>query len=114
MLLKLLFKLFLKIIFEFLFVYLYYVLQRRQADFEQDANPNLNFFNSWTVPYTYSCTLKKVQQYQTNFDFNGCQNEATLCWVARPTEKLVMMWYMLTMSVVSTSLGAFKKILKIF
>ena len=57
------------------------------------------------MPYTYSCTLEKVKAEQPEFDFNACQNDATQCWVPRPVEKRVMMWYMLTMSVVSTSLG---------
>ena len=57
------------------------------------------------MPYTYSCTLEKVKAEQPESDFNACQNDATQCWVPRPVEKRVMMWYMLTMSVVSTSLG---------
>ena len=34
------------------------------------------------------------------------QNGNIPCWVSRPKEKEVMMWYMLTMSVVSTLLVA--------
>jgi len=97
-------QLLMKIILELVFVYFYYLLQRRQADNKQEPNQNLNFFNSWRVPYTYSCTLEKIKAEQSDFDFNACQNDATQCWVPRPVEKRVMMWYMLTMSVVSTSL----------
>ena len=98
-------KLFMKIILEIFFVYFYYLLQRRQADNEQQSNKNLNFFNAWVVPYTYSCTLDKIKAVYPDYVFNACQNGATQCWVPRPVEKRVMMWYMLTMSVVSTSLG---------
>ena len=52
------------------------------------------------VPERYDCT------YGENDNMACSQNGNIPCWVSRPKEKEVMMWYMLTMSLVSTVLVA--------
>ena len=52
------------------------------------------------VPERYDCT------YGENDNMACSQNGNIPCWVSRPKEKEVMMWYMLTMSLVSTLLVA--------
>ena len=57
-------------------------------------------FAAWHVPDKYVCS------YGAEKDNYACsQNDNIPCWVSRPMEKEVMMWYMLTMSLVSTALG---------
>ena len=57
-------------------------------------------FAAWHVPDKYVCS------YGAERDNYACsQNDNIPCWVSRPMEKEVMMWYMLTMSLVSTALG---------
>ena len=50
------------------------------------------------VPERYDCT------YGEQDNMACSQNGNIPCWVSRPKEKEVMMWYMLTMTLVSTAL----------
>jgi len=79
-----------KVVMEFLFIYLYYILQKQQSKKEGWA--------AWMVPDRYDCT------YGEEDNMACSQNGNIPCWVSRPKEKEVMMWYMLTMSLVSTAL----------
>jgi len=55
---------------------------------------------AWSVPDRYDCS------YGEENDNMACSQNANIpCWVSRPMEKEVMMWYMLSMSLVSVALG---------
>lgn len=85
------FQLGVKVVMELIFIYLYYILQKQQS--KQSG------FAAWHVPDKYVCS------YGAERDNYACsQNDNIPCWVSRPMEKEVMMWYMLTMSLVSTAL----------
>jgi len=80
-----------KVLMELLFVYLYYTLQRQQSKKFGWA--------AWSVPDKYECS------YGEDLDNMACSQNANIpCWVSRPMEKEVMMWYMLSMSIISLAL----------
>jgi preprotein translocase subunit YajC len=80
-----------KVVMELIFVYLYYTLQRQQSKKFGWA--------AWSVPDRYDCS------YGEENDNMACSQNANIpCWVSRPMEKEVMMWYMLSMSLVSVAL----------
>lgn len=77
-----------KFFLEIIFIFLYYILQKQQS--KKDG------FAAWMVPEKYVCT------YGADIDNFACsQNSEIPCWVSRPYEKMVMMWYMLTVSALS-------------
>lgn len=82
---------FAKFILEIVFIYLYYILQKQQSKKEG--------FAAWHVPEKYVCS------YGDEVDNYACsQNSEIPCWVSRPYEKMVMMWYMLTIAATSAFL----------
>jgi uncharacterized membrane-anchored protein YhcB (DUF1043 family) len=85
------FQLGVKVVMEMVFIYLYYILQKQQS--KQSG------FAAWHVPDKYLCSYGAEK-----INYACSQNDNIPCWVSRPMEKEVMMWYMLTMSLVSTAL----------
>merc|ERR1711953_537922 len=85
------FQLGVKVVMEMIFIYLYYILQKQQS--KQSG------FAAWHVPDKYECS------YGEDLDNMACSQNANIpCWVSRPMEKEVMMWYMLSMSIISLAL----------
>merc|ERR1712037_596832 len=80
-----------KFFLEIIFIYLYYY-QKQQS--KQSG------FAAWYVPEKYVCT------HGAEMDNFACsQNSEIPCWVSRPWEKMMMMWYMLSISVLSAVLA---------
>jgi len=81
-----------KFFLEIIFIYLYYLLQKQQS--KQSG------FAAWYVPEKYVCTHGAEME-----NFACSQNAEIPCWVSRPWEKMMMMWYMLSISVLSAVLA---------
>jgi len=80
-----------KFVMEIVFIYLFYLLQQQQS--------KGSGFDAWFVPEKYVCTYGgDVANYACS------QNAEIPCWVSRPWEKMVMMFYMLAVSVLSALL----------
>lgn len=80
-----------KFVMEIIFIYLFYILQQQQS--------RASGLAAWYVPEKYVCTYGgDVANYACS------QNAEIPCWVSRPWEKMVMMVYMLSVSVISALL----------
>jgi len=80
-----------KFVLEIVFIFLFYNLQQQQSKQTGLA--------AWHVPEKYICTYGGE-----NGNFACSQNDEIPCWVSRPWEKMVMMWYMLAVSCISAIL----------
>lgn len=80
-----------KFVTEIIFIYLFYILQQQQSKQTGLA--------AWYVPEKYVCS------YGAEINNYACsQNSEIPCWVSRPWEKMVMMVYMLSVSIISALL----------
>ena len=87
---------------EVLFLYLGYILQIQQSRTEGFWTKG-----AWTVPEKYTCNHAQV------FGAAGsacAQQEKVTCWVSRPWEKQIFLYYMLTMTTLSILLKNSRKI----
>jgi len=81
---------FLKLGIEFLFLYLGYILQHQQSKAWGWA--------AWTVPEKYTCTHALIYGAAGS----ACaQQEKVTCWVSRPWEKQMFLYYMLFLTFLS-------------
>jgi len=81
---------FLKLGIEFLFLYLGYILQHQQSKAWGWA--------AWTVPEKYTCT----HALEYGAAGSACaQQEKVTCWVSRPWEKQMFLYYMLFLTILS-------------
>lgn len=84
---------FMKLGIEFLFLYLGYVLQQYQSKQKGWA--------AWSVPEKYTCT----HALEYGAAGSACaQQEKVTCWVSRPWEKQMFLYYMLVLTVLSIAL----------
>lgn len=80
-----------KFVLEIVFIYLFYLLQQQQS--------KKSGWAAWHVPEKYICTHGGEE------DNAACsQNGEIPCWVSRPWEKMIMMWYMLIVFIASAIL----------
>lgn len=84
------------IFMELFFVYLGYLLQCRQNP------PHTNFFKCMVVPEKYLCEHGREKVALDQATLSPCaQQEEVSCWVVRPMEKQIFLYYMLGCQVFS-------------
>jgi len=97
---------FMKLGIEILFLYLGYILQIQQSRAEGFWTKG-----AWTVPEKYTCNHAQV------FGAAGsacAQQEKVTCWVSRPWEKQIFLYYMLTMTTLSIFLTVVEGLYMLF